>query len=906
MEGVTQILRQRFALSAVLALLGLLACDRGLFDPGEQGTSPEAPADLVIESTSHDALELSWEDRADNKTGYRVERRRGAHGEVVENAQLLPPGSREFRDDQLDADTLYSYRVLAVRHSASSEPITGQQWTRPTIPFGVQIEADSEAALRLSWQDPNSNTVDFLLRYVEAPATREDANEAPDGPLEAQDRLAVVDGLEADTLYTLFLAARNPGGESEWVEISERTALAPPVALEARTQGPDAIELRWVDTTNSSHTGYSIKAYGVDSEISLSGATVPASIRLWLFSDLEPDARYRFELVAVQGDTRSSLRVSVEGETSFLPRLSWTDPPHIDSSCRLQVPGDSELDVTHGASFASAEGLFNVLNSIQSETFFYATQASKQGLSTATLLASPSDADRPLDIEATWIVLDSLGGQSSTQTTFGLRFVSLPAPPPLLPTRQPDGDAMAGRQAGSSADYAIRPCASCGGLRGSLALGHGHSCVLDDAGSAYCWGGNDRGQLGSGEIGVVSRAPRRVCATGQAERCIDGAPLLNVRALAAGHSSTCALLDSGELHCWGRNAQGLLGQGDDQGLSCGSSDVCRLDSGPVCASGALSTGDCVPLAGVVAAAVGTAHACALSSTGQVWCWGANDLEQLGLGGGGPALSANPVRVCASGSGVGCTGGQALGEVRAIAAADTHSCALLASGGVHCWGNDRFGQLGDGSAASWTDAVAVATGASHSCALLGSGELRCWGDNARGQLGDGSLMPSTYPVAVCEGSSGPGCSGGPHLTGVRAVATGAEFTCALLADATLRCWGANDRSQLGTASQLDVASPMTVCATCDHLNCTLNDACTDGPSLGGVVAIEAGREHACALLQTGELRCWGFGLVGQIGDATDVKRPEPAVVCFSRSGEGICDRRLDSAAVWSCAEPELVP
>jgi alpha-tubulin suppressor-like RCC1 family protein len=134
-------------------------------------------------------------------------------------------------------------------------------------------------------------------------------------------------------------------------------------------------------------------------------------------------------------------------------------------------------------------------------------------------------------------------------------------------------------------------------------------------------------------------------------------------------------------------------------------------------------------------------------------------------------------------------------VRALATGEYHTCALTDTGGVKCWGDNEFGQLGDGTTTDRTTPVpvvglssgvrAIAAGGSHTCALTDAGGVKCWGDNEFGQLGDGTKIDRTTPVEVVGLSRG-----------VRAIAAGGSHTCALTDTGGVKCWGWNWDGQLG--------------------------------------------------------------------------------------------------------------
>jgi alpha-tubulin suppressor-like RCC1 family protein len=206
-------------------------------------------------------------------------------------------------------------------------------------------------------------------------------------------------------------------------------------------------------------------------------------------------------------------------------------------------------------------------------------------------------------------------------------------------------------------------------------------------------------------------------------------------------------------------------------------------------------------------------------------------------------------------------------VTQIGAGAFHTCALLPAGTVECWGYNVNGQLGNGVSGSnayssipvavtgLSGVTQIAVGGGHTCALLSDATVRCWGSNSTGQFGNGSTTGSSTPVPV------------PGISGVRQIAAGAGFTCVLLTDGTVRCWGNYLYGQLGNGQvapdQPDVPwwipTPVVV------------------SGLSGVTQIAAGGEEACALLADGTVRCWGGNGYGDLGDGTDFLRPSPVAV-----------------------------
>ncbi|MDB4943693.1 MAG: hypothetical protein JWP97_3227 [Labilithrix sp.] len=308
----------------------------------------------------------------------------------------------------------------------------------------------------------------------------------------------------------------------------------------------------------------------------------------------------------------------------------------------------------------------------------------------------------------------------------------------------------------------------------------------------------------------------RVDGSGGGESGADAdAPVLeNVLEVALGLAHTCARKPDLTVKCWGDDSAGQTGTG-------GASD-----GGIVLVPAPVNVTDAVRIAS------GKNHTCVVHAGGTVSCWGDDFDGQLGDGKTNTRSNV-PVDV------TGVTG------ATAIACGASFSCAVLASGGVTCWGNGLAGQLGNGGAQVQPTAtpvtgldhvVAMTAGESHACAVKDDGSLLCWGDGFDGQLGNGEQQNKLVPTPV------------PAISDVRAVAGGARSTCALKNTGEVYCWGENSVGQLGSGAANSTPNP--------------------SPSLVGnldAVALWAGADHACAVRRGGAVSCWGLGEHGQIGD-----------------------------------------
>jgi alpha-tubulin suppressor-like RCC1 family protein len=504
----------------------------------------------------------------------------------------------------------------------------------------------------------------------------------------------------------------------------------------------------------------------------------------------------------------------------------------------------------------------------------------------------------------------------------------------------------------------------------AITAGEEHACAIAD-GKAYCWGRDFDGQLGDGGSGTGE--PVAVNTTG----ALAGR---TVTSISAGAGQTCAVAD-GLAFCWGSygalgdgvedyhlnltptavSTAGVLGGKTVTGISAAYRLTCAVADGRAYCWGDNSLGrgteydhSAVPVAvgGTLASATvsqisaGGAHACAMTATSKLYCWGSRQAGMLGDG--YDYFAASPVATKSDGALAG-------HPVTAVAASGKHSCAI-ADQRAYCWGSNWYGGLGNNSTVDSAVPVAVTTSGvlngktvtaisaagayqvenppeTQTC-VVASGHAYCWGNNLHGNLGNGSTAESSLiPVAV----STAGVLAGKTVT---AVAVGDTHACAV-ADAKPYCWGDNTSGQLGngttnSGSSVPVAVTMTgllagkvvtAIATGDRHTCVIADsapycwgnnsngelgnssttsstvpvAVTKNAALAGLTltGISAGSAHTCAIADTRAF-CWGSNGSRQLGDGTSVSRNAPTAVLTSGAMSGATVTAISAGSFTTCA------
>jgi len=293
------------------------------------------------------------------------------------------------------------------------------------------------------------------------------------------------------------------------------------------------------------------------------------------------------------------------------------------------------------------------------------------------------------------------------------------------------------------------------------------TCGLTTAGVAYCWGGDDEGRLGTNANPDGSSIPALVAMP-------SGVAFSQIT---TGDQHACAATSVGKAYCWGRQSQGQVGNGADQGgaftpqpvlgsfsftsLALGTSDSFGLTAagqaynwgnnnlgqlGENCGGFCTTPGQVSTTQVFTSLTAGVSHACGLNTLGAAYCWGANGSGQLGVSGGG---GSSPQAV---------SGGLVFAQ---ITAGDNHTCGLTTAGALYCWGANSFGQLGNGGTTSTSTPTlisppagsvaitftSVGAGSAHTCGITALGIIYCWGGNGSGQLGTGNTNGSMTPLVV---------------------------------------------------------------------------------------------------------------------------------------------------------------
>jgi alpha-tubulin suppressor-like RCC1 family protein len=349
-----------------------------------------------------------------------------------------------------------------------------------------------------------------------------------------------------------------------------------------------------------------------------------------------------------------------------------------------------------------------------------------------------------------------------------------------------------------------------------VSTGAFHSCGVTEDGRAFCWGGDDKGQLGDG--GTLFNATRTTPVA-----VVGG---LRFRHVSAGYEHTCGLTTDDRVYCWGLNFFGQLGNGTE------GSDHFQVSTPAEVLGGRRFR----------QVRAGYSHTCAITTSAVAFCWGENIYGQIGDGTSGVNRPA-PVRVLGSQEWAQLSGG---GE---------HTCGVTKTDQLFCWGWNEHGQLGNATTTNRTRPIPVSggrafrqveAGGEHSCAVTTGDLAFCWGLNFQGALGDGTTAERLTPGAV---------AGSRRFAHVSA---GAYHACGVTLSGRGFCWGLNGSGQVGDGTFGNRFTPKSLAVPLE---------------LRQVMA--SNMAHTCGITTSNRAYCWGTG--GLLGDGTLTRRAFPVAV-----------------------------
>jgi alpha-tubulin suppressor-like RCC1 family protein len=357
---------------------------------------------------------------------------------------------------------------------------------------------------------------------------------------------------------------------------------------------------------------------------------------------------------------------------------------------------------------------------------------------------------------------------------------------------------------------------------------------------------------------------------------VTAATALSFRRVSGGGQHTCGVTTENRAYCWGANWNAQLGDGTTTNRTR-----------PVPVSGGLQ---------FIQVSAGQDHTCGLTTDNRIFCWGLNNFGQLGDG----SLTSRSTPVAVAGN----------RRFRQLAAGYRHTCGVTMANVAFCWGNNTMGELGDGSRIRRPAPARVAAGGLlflrvsagglgvHTCGVTTENRGYCWGDNTYGQLGNGTVAGSLRPVAVAGGLS------------FRQVVAASVHTCGVTTGDKAYCWGRNEFGRLGDGFDVQRrVRPNAVAGTLrfsgvdsDHAHTcgvtttkiaycwggnwfghlgdgTTTTRYTPTAVIGGLnfTAVSTGAGSTCGITGGGRLYCWGWNASGQVGDGTTTNRTSPVPV-----------------------------
>lgn len=322
----------------------------------------------------------------------------------------------------------------------------------------------------------------------------------------------------------------------------------------------------------------------------------------------------------------------------------------------------------------------------------------------------------------------------------------------------------------------------------SISAGHAYTCGISSDDYAYCWGFNSLGEIGNNSV-IDSHFPVPVYRSGS----LNG---LTVKSISAGAGHTCAIASDNNAYCWGSGGHGELGTNP----SGSSSFPVAVDRSGNLSGKSISSID----------TKGTNFTCATSTESRGYCWGYNEIGQLGDNTGSNRPLPTEIYMLGALSGK---------TVLSISANGAHACAIASDNIAYCWGENNYGQLGINSASQYRlgpnitymagalnnkTVKSVTTGLLHTCAIASDNNPYCWGQGSYAQIGDGNYTEiNRAAVAV-------NIAGALSGKSVKKISSGEDnYSCVIASDNQAYCWGQNTNYQLGNGSVSYAPTPMLV-------------------------------------------------------------------------------------------------
>lgn len=371
-----------------------------------------------------------------------------------------------------------------------------------------------------------------------------------------------------------------------------------------------------------------------------------------------------------------------------------------------------------------------------------------------------------------------------------------------------------------------------------IGTGVSFTCAISEAGKAYCWGFNGSVQLGNSTSIANSSTPVAV-----SQGMIPAT--VTARTISVGSESACILGFNNKVYCWGNGAQGQLGYGN-----------VTNQWAPV----AVVDGNIPSTAVIQEISVGYYHACAVTSNDKAYCWGQNNVGQLGNG--GSSNVSTPVAVS-----------QGTTQFRNLAAGFQYTCGVTSDANAMCWGNNGSGRLGNGNTVNSSALVNVSVGTSQlpttgmrtldiggtygydtACGISYEDKMYCWGYNGSGEFGNGNTTATTVPVNAFKAQ-------GDIAT--KSVSIGGLSTCVMTTD-NATCIGYNGYGQLGNGNTYDTGTPVVI-------------AQGNRPAGVNFLKIKTKAFVTCGIGSNGKVYCWGNNASGQIGNGTTTNSSTPVAV-----------------------------